>query len=207
MGKKSYIYFLLLVFSAGSLSAQEVTRTDPPKRIAADPVKEEYEAGIGWDMVEGEAITTVNMPPIPIFAKKKDFRQYQRTVRAVKKVYPYAKEAGEYMAYLEAELPKLKTDKEKEKFTKKVEKEIIKKYTPVLEKMTRTEGRVLIKLIDRETRMTTFEILKEFRGGFSAGFWNTIAKLFKADLKDTYDAEGEDKLIEQIIKYYEAGLL
>lgn len=199
MSKRLGILLLTMVFSAVSLCAQE-------KRIANPPV-EAYNTGVWWDIVEGDTLTVVNLPAIPVFAKKKDFRRYQRTVNAVKKVYPYAKDAAGYMSQLEEELPKLKTDKEKERFTKKIEKEIVKKYTPVLENMTRTEGKVLIKLIDRETQMTSYAILKEFRGGFSAGFWNAIAKLFKADLKDTYDPYNEDYMIEQIIKNYEAGLL
>lgn len=168
---------------------------------------DDIKPGVGWTEVDGDTITVVNMMPLRVFAKKKDFRRYQRTVDNVKKVYPYAKEASQYMDKLAEELPKLKTDKERQKYTKKIEKEIVKTYTPVLENMTRTQGLILIKLIDRQTSMTTYEILKEFRGGFSAGFWNTVAKLFKANLKATYDPEGEDQLIEEIIKYYEAGLL
>lgn len=198
MGRRILISLLTVVFFATGLAAQEVRVVEPPQ---------EFVPGVGWEIIDGDTITVVNMPSIPVFAKKKDFRRYQRTVNAVKKVYPYAKDAGRYMAQLEEELPKLRTDKERDKFTKQVEKEIIKKYTPALENMTRTEGRILIKLIDRETQMTTYDILREFRGGFSAGFWNTIAKLFKADLRDTYDAKGDDKLIEQIIIYHEAGLL
>ena len=74
--------------------------------------------------------------------------------------------------------------------------------------MTFTQGKILLRLIDRETQRTSYELLEEFRGRFSAKFWNMIAKIFKADLKQRYDpTKGEDKLIEQIINLYEAGLL
>lgn len=73
--------------------------------------------------------------------------------------------------------------------------------------MTRTQGRVLLKLIDRETNRTAYDVLREFRGGFVAGFWQGISKIFGQDLKSAYDKEGEDRIIEQIVAYYEAGLL
>ena len=73
--------------------------------------------------------------------------------------------------------------------------------------MTRTQGKVLLKLIDRETDYTAYEVLREFRGGFVAGFWQTLSRVFGQDLKSEYDAEGDDRLPEQIVRYYEAGLL
>lgn len=201
MSGRLAILFLIPVLLAGSLSAQDRRVRELPRP------QETVQSGVGWEIFEGDTITSVTMMPIPVFAKKKDFRNYQRLVRNVKKVYPYAEDAKEYLDYLEEELPKLKNDKERQKFTKQVEKEIVKKYTPVLENMTRSEGKVLIKLIYRQTDNTAYKMLKDFRGGFSAGFWNTIARLFKANLKDTYDPEGEDYMMEQIVKYYEAGLL
>ena len=84
---------------------------------------------------------------------------------------------------------------------------IVKKYTPVLKHMTVYEGRVLLKLIDRETKYTAFEIVKEFRGGFVAGFWQAMARLFGNNLKLEYDPDGSDMMLEQIVVYYEAGLL
>ena len=73
--------------------------------------------------------------------------------------------------------------------------------------MTRYEGRILLKLLDRQTDHTAYRIIKEFRSGFTAGFWQMIAKIFGNDLKMRYDPEGEDAMLEQIVRYYEAGLL
>ena len=70
-----------------------------------------------------------------------------------------------------------------------------------------TQGKLLIKLIDRETDQTSYELVKELRGGFRAFFWQSIARLFGANLKDTYDKEGEDMMVEELIRLYEAGLL
>lgn len=201
MSRRLLISLLALLFLTGGLAGQAKTaRSNPPsdKDMLED---------LGWVIIDGDTLYTATMPPLPIFGKKKDFRNYQKLVRSVKKVYPYAKEAKGYLDYLEAELPKMKNDREREKLTKKVEKEIVSTYTPILENMTRSEGKVLIKLIHRETQISSYQILKDFRGGLSAGFWNTIARLFKANLKDTYDPEGEDRMMEQIVKYVEAGLL
>lgn len=125
----------------------------------------------------------------------------------VKKVYPIAKTARAKMAEMEAELLRLPTKKEQRAYIKQVYDEIKDEYTPVLKHMTRTQGRVLLKLIDRETDRTAYDVLREFRGGFVAGFWQGISKIFGQDLKSAYDKEGEDRIIEQIVAYYEAGLL
>ena len=111
------------------------------------------------------------------------------------------------MATMEEELTRLPTKKAQKEYIKQVYHEIKDEYTPVLKRMTRTQGRVLLKLIDRETEYTAYEVLKEFRGGFVAGFWQGISKIFGQDLKSQYDKDGEDKMIEQIVIYYEAGLL
>ena len=122
-------------------------------------------------------------------------------------VYPIAQIAKAKMATMEEELCRLPTKKAQKEYIKQIYHEIKDEYTPVLKHMTRTQGRVLLKLIDRETEYTAYEVLKEFRGGFVAGFWQGVSKIFGQNLKSEYDREGEDRMIEQIVIYYEAGLL
>lgn len=155
----------------------------------------------------GDSIAVVHILPVRKYARKRDMRRYSKLIRAVKKVYPIAQEAKREMALMEEELRRLPSKKDRELYTKGIQKMIIKKYTPVLKKMTVYEGRVLLKLIDRETEYTAFEIVKEFRGGFVAGFWQAMARLFGNNLKLEYDPDGSDKMLEQIVVYYEAGLL
>ena len=88
-----------------------------------------------------------------------------------------------------------------------LENTLIKQYTPVILKMTISEGKVLLKLIDRETEYTAFQIIKDFRGGFVAGFWQMFAKMFGNNLKLEYEPETKDKVLEQIVTYYEMGWL
>ncbi len=160
-----------------------------------------------WTVDRGDSIPLIHVLPVYIFSRPVDLRRYRRLVIAVKKVYPIAKIAKQKMADMEDELSRLPTKKAQKEYIKKIYHEIKAEYTPVLKRMTRTQGRVLLKLIDRETEYTAYEVLKEFRGGFVAGFWQGISKIFGQDLKSEYDKTGEDRMIEQIVVYYEAGLI
>ena len=160
-----------------------------------------------WSVEHGDSIATVHILPVYVFDRPADLRRYRRLVDAVKKVYPIAKIARAKMADMEKVLCSLPTKKEQKAYIKGVYNEIKEEYTPVLKRMTRTQGKVLLKLIDRETEYTAYEVLREFRGGFIAGFWQGVSRIFGQNLKDEYDREGEDRIIEQIVLYYEAGLL
>ena len=154
-----------------------------------------------------EELTMIRVVPVPVFNRRGDMRKYRRLVEAVKKVYPIAVTARERMAGMEDTLLMLKTKREQQAYIKRVEHDIKREYTPVLRKMTRTQGRILIKLISRETDQSAFEIVREFRGRIEAGVWQMVAKIFGHNLKTDYDPEGEDAMIEQIVTYIEAGLL
>lgn len=160
-----------------------------------------------WTVIDGDSVPVIHLSPIRKYAKRKDMRRYWRLVRAVKKCYPIAQEAKQLMREMEVELLELPTKRERKMYIKSVQKRLVRQYTPVLKKMTISEGKVLLKLIDREVESTAYEIVKEFRGGFVAGFWQTFAKLFGNDLKLDYQPEGRDRMLEQIVCYYEKGLL
>ncbi len=155
----------------------------------------------------GDSIPMFYVLPVYVFSRPVDLRRYRRLVDAVKKVYPVAQIAKKRMAEMEEELCRLPTKKAQKAYIRQVYHEIKEEYTPVLKRMTRTQGRVLLKLIDRETEYTAYEVLKEFRGGFVAGFWQGVSRVFGQNLKSEYDREGEDRMIEQIVVYYEAGWL
>lgn len=160
-----------------------------------------------WAVVDGDTIPQIHILPVPVFRRPVDLRRYRRLVEAVKRVYPIAQIAKARMAEMEEELLRLPTKKEQKAYIKGVYHQIKEEYTPVLKHMTRTQGRVLLKLIDRETEHTAYEVLREFRGGFVAGFWQSVSRIFGQNLKSAYDREGEDRVIEQIVVYYEAGWL
>jgi hypothetical protein len=135
----------------------------------------------------------------------RDMRQYRRLVYNIKKVYPYAKLAGARYGEVVAHLDSLKSNRAQREYLKQVEKDILAQYEEELKNLTITQGRILIKLIDRETRNTSFEVVKELRGSFQAAFWQTVARLFGSNLKVQYDPEGEDRMIEEIMKMIERG--
>lgn len=178
--------------------------------IAPDALCQRREQGVWyseWSISRGDSTALIHILPVRTYARRRDMRRYARLVRAVRKVYPIAQEAKREMALMEQELERLPSKRDRELYIKGIQKMIIKQYTPVLKKMTIYEGRVLLKLIDRETEYTAYEIVREFRGGFVAGFWQAMARLFGNNLKLEYDPEGNDRLLDQIVRAYEEGRL
>lgn len=145
--------------------------------------------------------------PVKRKAATRDLRQYRRYIYNVKKVYPYAKLAGVKFAEVSAKLQTLEKGKDQREFIRQVEEELLKQYEEELKNLTITQGRILIKLIDRETSLTSFDVVKELRGSFQAAFWQAIARIFGSNLKTEFDAEGEDKLLNEIMIMIEKGQL
>lgn len=165
----------------------------------------------GYQVVGGDTLPSFRLARIPVYSsryrRRVSLHKYERLVRAVKLVYPMAQEAREILDRMETRLPTLRTKKEQEAYIKRVERDIKAKYTPVLKKMSMYQGMVLVKLIDRQTGRSSYALVQEFRGRFSAFFWQGIARMFGGDLKAEYDPEGDDALLEQLIELYELGLL
>lgn len=160
-----------------------------------------------WEVNEqGDSMLHITMLPVNIYHRKRDLREYQRMIRAVKKVYPLALEAARRMEDVDVDLSELRR-RDKKQYTSAMEEALKKEITPMLLKMTRYEGKILLKLIDRETDYTVYNIIKDYRSGFTAGFYQMLAKMFGNNLKLQYDPDGEDEMLEQIVLYYKAGLL
>lgn len=160
---------------------------------------------------EGDTIPYVKLPTVYIFKplKFKNRRartQYYRLVRDVKKVLPIAKEVNQIIIetyeYLQTLPPK-----ERQKHLKRVEKGLKEQYMPRMKKLTFAQGKLLIKLVDRQTSSTGYDLVKAFLGPFRAGFYQTFAALFGASLKKEYDATGDDALTERVILLVESGQL
>ena len=174
-------------------------------------VAQRYKSGIRkayWGVdSKGDSTLYITLSEIRVYHRKRALRNHQRMVRAVKKVYPLAIEAAKRMEGLDQKLAEFERRKDKRAYTAAIEDALKEEISPMLWKMTRYEGKILLKLIDRETNHTVFGIIKNFRSGFTAGFYQALAKLFGNDLKLEYDPEGEDEILEYIVKYYQAGLL
>ena len=128
-------------------------------------------------------------------------RKYKKLIKNVKVVYPYAKQAGKLLDRYTIVLQQAKNDSQRKKIMKQAEKEIENKFGPSLKKLNRSQGKILIRLIDRETGSDSYALVKELRGSFRAAFYQTLGKLFGYNLRTKYDPENnsEDRIIERII--------
>jgi hypothetical protein len=163
-------------------------------------------------IINGDTMPFFNIPEVTIipeykFTSNQEKRRYTRLVKNIKKVYPYAKMANHKLDSIYSKIDTLNNNRLAKKYIKKVDMELRQRYGDELKKLTISQGRILIKLIDRETGNTSYELVKELRGSFSAFMWQSLARMFGENLKEEYDAEKEDKMIEHILLMIESGRL
>lgn len=159
---------------------------------------------------EGDTIPYFTLPTVhifkPIYFKNNRERQkYTKLVRDVKKVLPLSKEIRKAVLETYEVLQTLPTEKARNAHIKAVEKSVKKQYTPIMKKLTFSQGKLLIKLVDRQTNSTGYELVKAFMGPLKAGFYQAFAALFGASLKKEYDATGDDAMVERVIILVENG--
>ena len=194
---KKIIYILIfIVFPVFGLKSQVRDTTD-------------FMMGI----IEGnDTIIHKNLKEIWVFPRK-DFKssrhekRYSRYINKVKKVYPLAVEARGLLEKYEPEYLALETQSDRRKLMKKLKNQVMAEHKEKLKKWSISDGRILIKLIDRETKRTSYSLIKDFRGGVSAAFWQGIARIFRNNLKAEYDPLGEDRVLEEIVTLIELGYL
>lgn len=140
--------------------------------------------------------------PMPAHLKKKK-AEWTRLRNAVYVTYPYAKKAGAIMNDINHKLANVTSSGKRKTIIKEREKELKKEFTDPIQDLSVYQGRVLMKLINRQTGNNCYEIIKEYKGGFTARFWQTVAFVFGSNLKQPYNAEGADKEIEMIVQEVE----
>ena len=162
----------------------------------------------------GDTLAMLVFNPITIFPaekfkNKKEEEFYWKTVRDVKRALPYAKLIGATLLETYEYLETYPTQKQKQEYLKQLEKEIFKQYKPEMKKMTKSQGKMLIKLINRETNQKSYSIVKAFLGTFRAGFWQTFGRFFGVNLRQGYHPEKDktDAMIERICVRVELGVL
>jgi hypothetical protein len=197
--KRLFFLILFLSFIAVRLDAQEQTTTIKGYLV---PVC----------VYEGDTIPSMRMPTLYIykplkFKNKKKQQEYNRLVRNVKKTLPIAKEVNRAIIETYEFLQTLPDEKARQKHLSLVEKSVKEQYTPRMKKLTLSQGKLLIKLINRETSSSSYELVKAFLGPFKAGFYQAFAAIFGASLKKEYHPEDEDAMIERIIVLIENGQL
>ena len=193
------ILFLAFFFSfiAVHLNAQEQTTTINGYLVPAC-------------IYEGDTIASLHMPTLYcfkplIFKNKKKQQEYNRLVRSVKKTLPIAKEVNRAIIETYEFIQTLPDEKTRQKHLQAVEKSVKEQYTPRMKKLTLSQGKLLIKLINRETDSSSYDLVKAFLGPFKAGFYQAFAAIFGASLKKEYHPDEEDALVEQIVLLVESG--
>jgi hypothetical protein len=167
-------------------------------------------AVVPYILDEGDTVYVVNLPVIDIYAAygpdgEEAFKKYLKLRRDVLRAYPYARLAANQLKIINDSIAKIPSERDRKKYIKATEKEMKAKFEKDLRKLTFTQGKILIKLVDRETGSTSYSLVKELRGNLSAFFWQSLARVFGANLKSEYDPEGEDKMIEGIVRQIERG--
>jgi hypothetical protein len=186
-----------------------------PDAVRAQNVEKRSSSGgfiVPMCVYDGDTIPWVQLPTVYIykplkFKNAKERAEYLRLVRNVKKVYPIAKEVNKIVLETYEYLQTLPNDKARQKHIKMVEKGVKEQYTPIMKKLTFSQGKLLIKLIDRQNNQTSYELVKAFMGPFKAGFYQTFAAMFGASLKKQYDPTGKDAMVERVITLVENGQL
>lgn len=213
------IYFILLFF-CGIGYAQK--KDDVVKKLndmyEEDSVPTQYELRLQRYLYkekyyyDGEILNQYLLPELPVYAeiKFKNARQrqkYNRLVHNVKTVLPLAQQVNAIIKETYETLQTLPDEKAKDEHIKEVEREIKRTYTPIMKKLTYSQGKLLIKLVDRECNQSSYEIVKAFLGPARAAFYQVFAWTFRASLKKEYDPENDDKLVERVVVQVEKGLL
>lgn len=178
---------------------------------AQEPEQKEPEITRGI-IQANDTLPIVDLPEVSVY-QRKDFaylylkRRYRRLIHNVKRAYPYSKEAGRRLKDLDEYLSTMESDKERKEYINQVEGEIMEEFEQDVKKLTITQGIILVRLIDRETGRTSYEVIKDLKGGLTAFFWQGIARIFGNNLKEEYDPDGRDRIIEDIVLGIEAGFI
>jgi hypothetical protein len=163
-----------------------------------------------WYTENGDTVVKATHSPIEISARSGNRVQkarYDKLQKKVIKTYPYAKAASDVMRTYEALCVQITDPKQQEALLDKAEKQLMAQFEKDLRNMTVSEGVILVKLIDRQTGETGYELLRQLKGKFSAFMWQSIARVFGQNLKDDYDGSGEDVWIENIVALIEDGTI
>ena len=192
--KRMLLTAILFAFFSGTLHAQNVDVIVLKAKV------------VNGDTLPQIYLPEVNIRGYIIFRSPADQIRFERLFRNVKKVYPYDRLEGIKLNEYEAMMAGL-SEKEQRKLLKRAEDELKAEFGEELKALNFTQGKILLKLVDRETGNPTYHIVKELRGSFVAFFWQNLSRLFGYNLKEKYDPEGKDRDIETIVTMIENGLI
>ena len=234
VGVKRFVTILAtLLLSVPESFAQDSTSAWPPLRHRQTTVKKQaplqdddmflvrdefgtsrvVKGGVLMEYIvdeHGDTVYVDNVPPAWVFPKgvrrDRNWRKYVRLVYNFNKIYPYVPMIGEVIARTDSTIEAQHLEKgRRREYISDIQKDILHDFAPVVRHMTTSQGKLLMRLVDREIGKTSYDIVKDYKNGVAAGFWQGVARLFGQNLKSHYDPEGEDKLTEELIQKWESG--
>lgn len=211
--KSFFIVFFCCCIASVSMAQTEGTHVNPEDReVDMDNPTMIPKAKVAHTILDGDTVLFMEMSDVYVYPSielktEKQRKAYNRLVYNVKKVLPIAKEARDIIIETYEYLQTLPDKRARDEHMKRVEKDIYEKYKPRMKKLTYSQGKLLIKLVNRECNSTSFDLLNAFMGPIRAGFWQAFAWTFGASLKKGYDPKGTDRLTERVVLMVEAGQL
>ena len=201
---------LLLAHAVQGL-AQDKIRLDEWKMRMEEATGQESGEFLQYIIEDGDTVYVDNLPAAHVYQRLprqrgKDWRQYYRLVHNFSKVYPYALVARHLVQEVDSTIAADNLKRAgRDKYINQMQKELFEAFEQPLRSLTVSQGALLMRLIDREVGKSSFNIIKDYKSGIAAGFWQGIAKLFGSDLKKPYDPEGEDRPTEELVEKWESG--
>ena len=195
---------IIVLYGLMTFSLSVVAQVDTLKTSTLNLLKGKVLEG---DTIPHVYIKEVQVSPPWKFKNKRQHKRYSRLVINVKKTLPYARLAKRRLDAIALALDTISGEKQKKQYIKIAEKELFEEFEKPLRKLTFSQGRMLIKLIERETGDTSYKLIKDLKGGLSAFMWQSVARIFGSNLKSEFDSEGDDRMIEHIIMLLDNGVL
>ena len=214
--KRVYTFIAALAISSMALCGAQDLVNEDISEMNLSPLRKVY---VGYRVIPDpynprENAISIEMRPIIVYPNERfrtvgEEKFYWRTVRDVKRTLPYAKLINRTLQETYEYLETFDTKKEKDQYLKQFEKALYAQYKPVMKKLTKSQGKMMIKLINRETNQTSYHIVKAFLGTFRAGFWQTFGRFFGVNLNASYkpDKDKNDAIIERVATRVEQGML
>lgn len=201
---KNSLIALVLILSMGAYA--QVKPVGGPNAMRRIPVT------VRANVVNGDTLAVVDLYPLMVYSNKffpnvAEATKYYILVENVKATYPYAVMIEATFNQCEQTLSTITDNHEKKRYLKQMEEQLKAQYEEDIKNLTIDQGKLLIKLINRQTGTTSYEMVKELKGTFSAFMWQTVARVFGNNMKDTYDPDGDDRDIEGIIHLIEEGAI
>ncbi len=198
---------LTLTLSVAAQSERARQRMEDMESASFVPLVKVGKVLEGGDSIQYMEMYNVYVYPELEFKNERQKQSYLRLVKNVKTVLPIAKEVNAILIETAEYLDQLPTEEEKNAHIKRVEKSIMQQYKPRMKKLTYSQGKLLIKLVDRECNSSAYEMIKAFFGPIRSGFYQAFAWVYGASLRKRYDPDGADKLTERVVLMVESGQL